>query len=132
MIRISETKDKQLITQINGEFNDISSAHENKQQNITVQRLLQNYKKNTFIHRYKDSEVILVFQCDDAGLKKLSNFSEQTSNSSAFLNVMCLLTYVLNCEEHIYLSGLSVIQVNCNRVREGFLYLILTLIRSFG
>jgi hypothetical protein len=34
MIRLNETKDKQLRTQINGEFNEINSAYENKQQNI--------------------------------------------------------------------------------------------------
>jgi hypothetical protein len=34
-----------------------------------------------------DSEVVLVFERNNAGLKKLS---EQTSDSSAFLNTMCL------------------------------------------
>jgi hypothetical protein len=39
----------------------------------------------------KDSEVVLVFERNNAGLKKLSEvMSEQTSDSSAFLNAMCL------------------------------------------
>jgi hypothetical protein len=52
--------------------------------------------------------------------------SEQASDSSAFLNVMCLLKYVLNCEQHfsffMFRSGLSDIRVNCNRIIEGSLY----------
>jgi hypothetical protein len=46
--------------------------------------------------------------------------SEQTSNSSAFLNVMCLVHYVLNCEQHfsfsIFRFGLS-----DSRISEGLL-----------
>jgi hypothetical protein len=42
----------------------------------------------------EDSEVVPVFERNNAGLKKL------TSDSSAFLNAMCLLKYVLNCEQH--------------------------------
>jgi hypothetical protein len=44
-------------------------------------------------------EVVLDFECNNAGLKKLS-FSEQMSDSSAFLNAKCLSKYVLNREEH--------------------------------
>jgi hypothetical protein len=37
----------------------------------------------------------------NAGLKKLSQvMSKQTSDSSFFLNAICLLKYVLNCEQH--------------------------------
>jgi hypothetical protein len=44
----------------------------------------------------EDSEGVLVFDRNNAGLKELSQVSsEQTSNSSAFLNVTCLLKYVL-------------------------------------
>jgi hypothetical protein len=36
-------------------------------------------------------------------LKKLSQvLSEQTSDTSAFLNATCLLKYVLNCEQHFF------------------------------
>jgi hypothetical protein len=36
-------------------------------------------------------EVVLIFERNNAGLKKLSQvLTEQTSDSSAFLNVMCL------------------------------------------
>jgi pterin-4a-carbinolamine dehydratase len=43
---------KKLRTQINGKFNDISSADENKQQNITAEPLFKNYKKAIhFTHR---------------------------------------------------------------------------------
>jgi hypothetical protein len=49
----------------------------------------------------EDSEVVLVCERNNAGLKKLSHvLSEETSDSSAFLNVICLLKYVLNCEQH--------------------------------
>jgi hypothetical protein len=43
---------------------------------------------------------VLVCERNDAGLKELSQvLSEQTSDSSAFLNATCLLKYVLNCEQ---------------------------------
>jgi hypothetical protein len=54
VIRISEAKGslkrqkKKLKTQINGKFNDISSAYKNKQ-NITVQPLFKNYKKSIYL-----------------------------------------------------------------------------------
>jgi hypothetical protein len=51
--------------------------------------------------------------------------SEQTSDSSAFLNVTWLLEYVLNCEQHfsfsIFWSGLSDTRINCNGISEGLL-----------
>jgi hypothetical protein len=44
---------------------------------------------------------VLVFERNNAGSKKLSQvLSEQTSVSSAFLNAMCLLKYVLNYGQH--------------------------------
>jgi hypothetical protein len=47
----------------------------------------------------EDSEVVLVSERNDAGLKKLSQvLSEQTRDSPTFLNVTCLLKYVLNCD----------------------------------
>jgi hypothetical protein len=60
----------------------------------------------------QDPEVVLVFERNNAGLKKLSQvLSEQTYDSSAFLNAMCLLKCVLNCEQHlscfIFRSGLA-------------------------
>jgi hypothetical protein len=43
---------KRLRTQINGKFNEISSADENKQQNRIVEPLFKTYKKDdTFIRR---------------------------------------------------------------------------------
>jgi hypothetical protein len=46
---------------------------------------------------------VLVSERNNAGLKKLSLvLSEQTSDSSAFLNAMCLLKEVLNCEQHFF------------------------------
>jgi hypothetical protein len=39
---------------------------------------------------------------------------------------MCLLKYVLNCEQHLsfllFQSGLSDIRINCKRICEGLLY----------
>jgi hypothetical protein len=49
-----DLNDKKLRTQINGKYNDISSADENNnnKKNITVEHLLKKYKKdNIFIHR---------------------------------------------------------------------------------
>jgi hypothetical protein len=44
---------------------------------------------------------VLVSERNDAGLMKLSQvLSEQTSDSSAFLNAMRLLKHVFSCEEH--------------------------------
>jgi hypothetical protein len=41
----------------------------------------------------EDSEIVIVFEHNNADLKKLLRFyfSEQTSDSSAFLNAMCIL-----------------------------------------
>jgi hypothetical protein len=45
---------------------------------------------------------VLVCERNNAGLKKLSQvLSEQTSDSSAFLNATCF-KYVLNCEQHFF------------------------------
>jgi hypothetical protein len=58
--------------------------------NIPVQPLLK-IKRRYIYSSIEDSEVVLVSERDDAGLKKLSQvLSEQTSDSSAFLNVMWL------------------------------------------
>jgi hypothetical protein len=77
----------------------------------------------------EDSEVVLVFECNKAVFKKLSSFSKRTSNSSAFINTMCLLKHVLNCEQYfsfiIFRFGLSDIRINCNRVSEVFLYIFI-------
>jgi hypothetical protein len=74
-----------------------------------------------------DSEVVLVSECNNAGLKKLSQFlSEQTSDSSAFLNPMYILRYVLNCEQHILyfhldyptsgLTATGLVRVYCKQI----------------
>jgi hypothetical protein len=73
-------------------------------------------------------EVVLAFGRNNAGLRKLSKvLSEQTSDFSfAFLNVICLLKHVLNCEQHfsffVSRSGLSDIRINCNRTNEDLLF----------
>jgi hypothetical protein len=77
----------------------------------------------------ENSEVVLVSERNDAGLKKVSQvLSDQTNDSSTFQNTMCLLKYVLNCEENFYFlffifrCGLSDVRINCDRISEGFLY----------
>jgi hypothetical protein len=60
---------------------------------ITVDLLFKNDKKS--IHFYlsiEDSEIVLVFEHNET----CQVLSEQTSDSSAFLNAPCLLKYVLN------------------------------------
>jgi hypothetical protein len=54
-------------------------------------------------------------------LRNCQILSEQTSDSSAFLNVLCLLKYVLNCEQHFFVFHIS-IQINCNRISMSLLY----------
>jgi hypothetical protein len=69
---------------------------------VVLMKLNKNFtiKRQYIYSSIEDSEVVLVFESNNAGLKKVSQvLSEQTSDSSAFLNVMCLLQYVLNCEQ---------------------------------
>jgi hypothetical protein len=61
---------------------------------------LKTIKRQYIYSPIEDSEVVLIFERNNAGLKKLSSFSGQTSDSSAFLSAMCFLRYVLNCEQH--------------------------------
>jgi hypothetical protein len=69
--------------------------------NITVVLYLKTIKRQYSYSSIDDSEVVLVFEHNNAGLKKLSQvLFEQTSDSSAFLNAMCLLKHVLKCEQH--------------------------------
>jgi hypothetical protein len=75
--------------------------------------LFKNSRKTIYLFMDRRLEAVLVSERNNAGLKKLSQVvSEQTSDSSAFLNAMCLLKYVLNCEQHfscfILRSGLIV------------------------
>jgi hypothetical protein len=51
--------------------------------------------------------------------------SQQTSDSSAFLNAMCLLKYVLNYETAFSIFHIS-IRINCNRITEGLLFTVLS------
>jgi hypothetical protein len=45
-------------------------------------------------------EVVPVYERSDVGFKQPSSFfSKQTGDPPACLNVMCLLKYVLNCEQ---------------------------------
>jgi hypothetical protein len=83
---------------------------------------LKTIKRQYIYSSIEDSEVVLVFERNKAGLQKLSQvLSEQKSDSSAFLNSTCLLKYVLNSEQHfsffIFRSGLTVtglVRVHCN------------------
>jgi hypothetical protein len=58
---------------------------------ITVLRLyLKTVKRHYIYSSIEDSEVVLVSERNNVGLKKLSQvLSEQTSDSSAFLNAVC-------------------------------------------
>jgi hypothetical protein len=81
--------------------------------NVTVGPLFENHEKTIHYSSLEDAEVVLVFERNNVGLKELSQvLSEQTSDSSAFLNAMCLIQYVLNCEQHssfsVFRSGLTV------------------------
>jgi hypothetical protein len=69
---------------------------------ISLQSLhLKTIKRQYIYSSIKDSEVVLVYERNNAGLKKLSQvLSEQTSDSSAILNAMRFLNYVLNCQQH--------------------------------
>jgi hypothetical protein len=49
---------------------------------------LKTIKRQYIYSSIEDSEVVLVFERDTASLKKFSSFSEQASDSSAFLNTM--------------------------------------------
>jgi hypothetical protein len=73
------------------------------------------------------TQKLCVFERNNAVLKKPSSFffhPEQTLYSSAFINALCLLKYVLNCEQtfFIFRSGLSDILINRNRISEGLVY----------
>jgi hypothetical protein len=63
---------KKLRTQINGKHNNISSADENKEKNITLERLFTNYKRT--VRLFMHMEVVHVFERNSAVLKKLSSF----------------------------------------------------------
>jgi hypothetical protein len=61
---------------------------------------LKTIKREYLYSLIENSEVVPVFERNIAGLKKLKFLSEQTSDSSAFLNAICLSKCVLNCEQH--------------------------------
>jgi hypothetical protein len=75
---------------------------------------LKTTKRQYIYSSIEDSEVVLVLECNNAGLKTLSQvLSEQTSDSSVFLDVICLLKYVLNMNSIFHIS----IRINCNRIK---------------
>jgi hypothetical protein len=81
-------------------------------------------KRQYIYSSIEDSEIVFYFERKNKGLKKLCQIlSEQKSDSSASLTAMCLLKYVLNCENNFFIfrSGLSGIRVKCNRISEGLL-----------
>jgi hypothetical protein len=62
-----------------------------KIKNITVEPLFNNYKNTIRLYIDKDSEIVLIFERNNTGLNKTCQvLSEQTSDSCAFLNAMCL------------------------------------------
>jgi hypothetical protein len=61
---------------------------------------LKTMKRQHIYSSIEDSEVVLVFERNNAGLKTYSVFSEQTSDSSAFVNAACFYKVVLNREQH--------------------------------
>jgi hypothetical protein len=61
----------------------------------------------------ENSEVVLVFERNNAGFNKLSEvLPEETSDSSAFLNVTFILKYVLNYDQHIFFFFHILIRIN--------------------
>jgi hypothetical protein len=83
-------KGQQEIETNKWKFNDIISADE-KKQNITVEPLFRSCKKTIYLFIDRRLRSYTCFERNNAGLKKLSQvLSEQTSDSSAFLNAMCL------------------------------------------
>jgi hypothetical protein len=85
---------------------------------INKEILLHSFHLKTIKRQYiylsrEDSEAVLVFERNDASLKKLSKvLCEQTSDSSPFPNATRLLQCVPNCEQHflffIFPSGSTV------------------------
>jgi hypothetical protein len=91
---------------------------------INCKPLILKTIKRQYVHSsIEDSEVMPVFEDNNAGLKKLSQvLPEQTSDSSAFLNATCPLKYVptVNSIFHISMALLD-IRINCNRIGEGLM-----------
>jgi hypothetical protein len=54
---------------------------------------LKTIKRQYIYSSIEDSEVVLVFESNNSGLRNCHVLSEQTSDSSAFLNAMCLLIH---------------------------------------
>jgi hypothetical protein len=63
-----------------------------KVNNTTVEPLFKELQKDgtVFFTSRRDYKVLLVLERNNAGLKKLKVLSEQTNDSSAFLNATCL------------------------------------------
>jgi hypothetical protein len=61
---------------------------------------LKTIKRQYIYSPTEDSEAVLVFERNNVGFKRCQVMSQQTSDSSAFLNVICHLKCVLNCERH--------------------------------
>jgi hypothetical protein len=65
---------------------------------------------------------VLDFESSNAGLYNCQVLPEMTSDSSAFLNAMFLLKYIVNCEQRFFIFHIS-IRIICNSLRDGLLYL---------
>jgi hypothetical protein len=73
----------------------------NKKKVTLYNSLLRTTKRQHIYSSIEDSEVVLVFEHNNAGLKKLFQIlSEHTSDSSAFLNATFLLKYEPDSEQH--------------------------------
>jgi hypothetical protein len=81
--RIGKTKGIPKIQNIldvtSGQCDDVRSADENKYKNVSLQPVFKKKKRQYIYSSIEDSEVVLVFERNNAYLKKLSSFSKQRS-----------------------------------------------------
>jgi hypothetical protein len=84
---------------------------------MTVEPLFKNYKKeNKFIHRQKTQKLYLFLKF----WRNREVLSEQTSDSSAFLNAMRLLKVCIQLWTAFFFFHIS-IRINWNRISGGLL-----------
>jgi hypothetical protein len=65
---------KKLIIQINGKCNDVSSSAKINKKVSLYSLYLQTIKSQYIYLSIEDSEVVLVFERNNTGIKKLSSF----------------------------------------------------------
>jgi hypothetical protein len=136
-VALKDTK-KLSRTQINGKPKDIGSFNENKYK-ISLQSLYLKTVKRQYIHSLiEDSEFVLLLECNNAGLKKLSKFC--LNRQVTHLLPKCLLKYELNSEQHFSYfdpdyntSGLIVIElarVYCSAILKKLLGIINQILKN--